>query len=275
MSDADIDKGSRGLEEVGRALEGIKVGIICLTPENQKEPWILYEAGALSKTLDARVCTYLLAGLRWQDVEPPLESFQATTAVRDDTLKLVHTVNKALDGTPVPDRDLEEVFDGMWSRLEKALAAIPEHAPVVKQRSVEDMMTEVLAQSREAAKAAGVVAALTQDLYLVGAAVEELADAVAELQPAVTALPTATFRPNYFSNLGRRRFFSQRWAGLPPYTATSANVAEQLARGEAALRAAKEAAIGDSAVANAVRAGSGEESVGVPIRPAKIDDEKK
>jgi len=36
MSNTDIDKGSRGLEEIGKALEGMKVGIICLTPENLK-----------------------------------------------------------------------------------------------------------------------------------------------------------------------------------------------------------------------------------------------
>jgi hypothetical protein len=49
MSGEDIDKGSRGLDEVSRALEGMKIGIICLTPENLDERWILYEAGALSK----------------------------------------------------------------------------------------------------------------------------------------------------------------------------------------------------------------------------------
>jgi len=34
MSKEDIEKGSRGLEEIGRALETMSVGIICLTPEN-------------------------------------------------------------------------------------------------------------------------------------------------------------------------------------------------------------------------------------------------
>jgi hypothetical protein len=41
MSETDIDKGSRGLSEVVKALEGIKVGIVCLTPENLDERWIL------------------------------------------------------------------------------------------------------------------------------------------------------------------------------------------------------------------------------------------
>ena len=47
MSAADIEKGSRGLNEVSSGLQGMKVGLVCLTPENLNAPWILYEAGAL------------------------------------------------------------------------------------------------------------------------------------------------------------------------------------------------------------------------------------
>jgi hypothetical protein len=151
MSDTDIEKGSRGLEEVGRALEGMKVGIICLTPENLTEPWILYEAGALSKTLDAktRVCTYLLAGLRKRDVKPPLALFQATESERDETRKLMQAVNKALEGSPVPENNLNDLFDAMWSQLEKQLVALPtEKGTAAPKRPLEDMVAEVLQLSR-------------------------------------------------------------------------------------------------------------------------------
>lgn len=126
MSDADIEKGSRGLEEIGKALEGIKVGVICLTPKNLAEPWILYEAGALSKTLDAktRVCTYLLGGLRKRDVSPPLGLFQATEADSNDTRKFVHAVNNALERS-VPEENLDHLFRAMWPELEEKLAALP------------------------------------------------------------------------------------------------------------------------------------------------------
>ena len=52
MSKADIDKGSRWHLELAKALEATKVGIICLTPENPSAPWLLFESGALSKTMD-------------------------------------------------------------------------------------------------------------------------------------------------------------------------------------------------------------------------------
>jgi hypothetical protein len=154
MSSSDIEKGSRGLDEVGRALEGMSIGIICLTPENLTCPWILYEAGALSKTLDAktRVCTYLLAGLQPQDITAPLGMFQSTKAVKEDTRKLVHTINKALEAPPVPDANLEAVFDGMWPRLEVQLNSLPEPAGTVQpSRSVPEMVGEILELSRAAA----------------------------------------------------------------------------------------------------------------------------
>jgi hypothetical protein len=154
MSEEDIEKGSRGLDEVGRALEGMRIGIICLTPENLLAPWISFEAGALSKTLDARtrVCTYLLTGLRPQDIERPLGMFQATSANQEDTKRLVHAVNKALEGEPVPDANLDAVFDRMWPLLAEELSKMPVvSSAATAKRPVEEMVAEILEISRAAA----------------------------------------------------------------------------------------------------------------------------
>jgi hypothetical protein len=55
MSDSEIDKGSRSLGEISKALADIKIGIVCLTPENLQRPWLFFEAGALSKSIDERM----------------------------------------------------------------------------------------------------------------------------------------------------------------------------------------------------------------------------
>lgn len=147
MSGTDIDKGARGLEDLARALEDKKVGIVCLTPENLSVPWLLFEAGALSKTIDdkTRLCTYLIGGLEPQDVKPPLGQFQATRAEKEETRKLVQSVNKAVSEDPIPAADLDDVFNAMWVHVEKALEElppVPEGAPA--RRSVEDMVAEIL-----------------------------------------------------------------------------------------------------------------------------------
>jgi TIR domain-containing protein len=197
MSDTDIEKGSRGLEEVGKALEGVKVGIICLTPENLTEPWIHYEAGALSKTLDARtrVCTYLLAGLRKQDVKPPLGLFQATEAQRDETIKLVHAVNNALEGPRVPKDNLNNLLYVMWPQLEEQLASLPPAgAAAPPKRSLEDMVAEVLELSREGAKVGSAVMNLSEKVHFIGEEFEDFAAKLKQLQIWQEVPPPPRFR---------------------------------------------------------------------------------
>src|SRR5689334_7727654 len=88
LSRNDLDKGARWSLEIAKELEGTKVGIICLTTENKEKPWILFEAGAISKTMEtAFVCPYLL-DIQPSDVQPPLGQFQATRAQKEDTRKL-------------------------------------------------------------------------------------------------------------------------------------------------------------------------------------------
>ena len=45
LSDIDIEKGTVGLDEIKKALAGMKVGIFLLTPENRESLWVPYEAG--------------------------------------------------------------------------------------------------------------------------------------------------------------------------------------------------------------------------------------
>jgi hypothetical protein len=147
MSETDVEKGSRGLNEIAKALADIQIGIICLTPENLQRPWVFFEAGALSKTIGdrARLCTYLIGGLGPQDVQPPLGMFQATKAEEKETLKLVHAINRAVCENPIPDQDLNELFGAMWPKLADRLATLPpadERVPA--RRPLDDMVAEIL-----------------------------------------------------------------------------------------------------------------------------------
>lgn len=53
----EIGKGTRWNEEVAARLRLSKVGIVCLTSDDLKEPWVNFEAGAISNTKDALACT--------------------------------------------------------------------------------------------------------------------------------------------------------------------------------------------------------------------------
>lgn len=62
VSSEDIDKGARWSTDISKELEDSNFGIICVTPENIDAPWVNFEAGALSKSLDrSRVAPFLFA----------------------------------------------------------------------------------------------------------------------------------------------------------------------------------------------------------------------
>ena len=79
-----IEKGARWESEIAERLDEAKVGIVCLTSGNLTPPWILFEAGALSKTKDSYVCTFLL------DVTPG-DSHDAVVCVYDAAGTVIET----------------------------------------------------------------------------------------------------------------------------------------------------------------------------------------
>jgi ribosomal protein S27E len=152
MSDSDIDKGSRGIEEISKALDTIEVGISCLTFENLTAPWILYEAGAMSKRIGtkSRLCTYLLAGLSQEHVPPPLGMFQHTRSDKEDTRRMLKSINTAICEEPLADSSLDRAFEKYWPDLEQTIRAMPApDSTVMEKRPVEDMFAEILSHLRE------------------------------------------------------------------------------------------------------------------------------
>jgi hypothetical protein len=153
MSASDIEQGTRWSTEIAAQLQESRVGIICLTPENLKEPWILFESGALSKTLDKTyVCTYLV-GLEPADLSWPLAMFQATKADEQSTRKLLHTINSALEKHALPETRLNDIFNVWWPKLAEKLAALPQVRTSTKpQRDERTLLEEVINLSRTQAE---------------------------------------------------------------------------------------------------------------------------
>jgi hypothetical protein len=142
-----IDKGARWGPAVAEALEGSRVGIVCLTRDNLGSKWIHFEAGALAKTKDTRACTFLL-DVENAEVELPLAQFQHTSRQKDDVLKLLKTINAQLGAggeRPLSEEMLEQAFDKNWSDLDAQLtkiAASTDTPPPT--RSHGEMLAEIL-----------------------------------------------------------------------------------------------------------------------------------
>ena len=147
----DIEKGTKWSSEIIGELEGSEVGIICLTKENLNNPWILFEAGALSKNFGkSKVCT-LLFGIDSSDLTGPLTGFQDTKFNKSDFKKLIESVNKEGGESKLDSKVLDQVFDMWWDKLEENVTEIlsgykeKDHIP---SRSEREILEEVLELTR-------------------------------------------------------------------------------------------------------------------------------
>ena len=151
FSPEDIEKGAKWNTEIAKELELAEIGIICLTHNNIEKPWILFEAGALSKSIDkSRVCT-LLFDIEPADVKGPLTSFQSTRFQRDDFKRLITTINNSAEDAKLESGVLDNVFDMWWPKLEdkvKTILASDVEQGKEDRRSERDMLEEVLELTR-------------------------------------------------------------------------------------------------------------------------------
>jgi hypothetical protein len=150
-----IDKGSRWIPEIAENLEAANFGIVCITSDNLQAPWLLFEAGALSKRLDGKVCTFLL-DVEPSAVEAPLSQFQHTSATKPDVLELIESINRhvaAIGARPRVAEDLKEQFESLWPNLQRLLTTVRgEASGTAPRRSTDDMLKEVLETVRGLAR---------------------------------------------------------------------------------------------------------------------------
>lgn len=149
MSNEDIEAGSRWLTEISETLTNSKIGIICVTEENQHNPWLLFEAGALSKTLEQTCVCPILFEMNPGQLSGPLTQFQSNKLTMDGILKVLHTLNNNLGDTKLEASELEEILDVWWPKLEGKLNDIPASDSHVQPRTTNDQLEELLDLSRE------------------------------------------------------------------------------------------------------------------------------
>lgn len=154
VSSEDIRKGKRWVPELSKELSTTNFGIVCLTRDNLESPWLLFEAGALSKLKSAQVCTLLFGNLRNADVEGPLSNFQSTAFNKTDFLKLVQSINSKFGKSRLEEQRLKTMFEKWWPDLEKTAHDLPRNPGMLKkpERSQEELLSEVLEITREIAR---------------------------------------------------------------------------------------------------------------------------
>ncbi|UOY03135.1 toll/interleukin-1 receptor domain-containing protein [Blastococcus sp. PRF04-17] len=144
MSVRDNEAGVRWSSVISGELEGSDFGILCLTPSNLQAPWLLFEAGALSKAVETARVVPLLWRLSPSDVTSPLNQFHMKSADEAGIRNVVESINGTLDRAR-PDQALAAVFKGLWPQLQDALNAVsaPDQ-PEAPHRKDRELLEEIL-----------------------------------------------------------------------------------------------------------------------------------
>jgi len=152
FSPDDVSKGSRWSSEIAKELELSRVALLFITPENPEAPWLVFEAGALSKNLDrSKVCPLLFGEIEPTDIKGPLVQFQAAKFGREEMRRVLKMINTELGDTGLASEVLDSVFEMWWPKLEEQVHQQLEEAAETDgnaRRPDRDLLEEILMLSR-------------------------------------------------------------------------------------------------------------------------------
>jgi len=148
LSHADIEAGERWAQTVAKELAESNFGIICVTSENIGSPWILFEAGAITKSLETSRVIPLLLDLEFSDVSGPLAQFQSKKLLRQGIEEVVQSIQGVAE-QQIPEQRATELFNHLWRSLEEKFEAIPKEAPAEREnRPTTEVLEELVASVR-------------------------------------------------------------------------------------------------------------------------------
>ena len=147
LSESDIAAGDRWAVQIAKRLEESTFGLLCVTQENIGSPWLLFEAGALAKSLEDSTVVPLLLDLDFSEITGPLSQFQAKKLDRQSILDIVETINQRSE-SPIDRNRLNQLFGVLWPQLNSQIKEIPQStsapAPARSQREVlEDLVSSI------------------------------------------------------------------------------------------------------------------------------------
>lgn len=148
ISTADIKSGDRWSAEIAKGLQETNFGIICVTKDNLEAPWLLFESGALAKSMEDGRVIPLRLDIEVSDIAGPLAQFQSEKSDAVGIKRLVSSLNN-IATAPVPEERLNRLFDATWPDLKAKIDAIPQGDTSPKRsRPQADILEELVAGVR-------------------------------------------------------------------------------------------------------------------------------
>lgn len=123
VSSQDISKGEKWSDSLWASLTEHQFGLLFVTKTNFASPWILFEAGALAKTVKSFVIPVLCNVDRIDLSSSPLNQFQNAIFEKEEIYRVVEAISRVSD-RPIPLERLRANFEKWWPDLEESFAKI-------------------------------------------------------------------------------------------------------------------------------------------------------
>jgi hypothetical protein len=119
-SSSDLVAGDRFNESIAGNLIKADVGVLLITRQNMRAPWILFESGALAHKEINRGAIPILVDLERSELESPLSQFQNIQGADLSGMKVIlETLSTKTNLSPDA---LEALLERFWPNLESALS---------------------------------------------------------------------------------------------------------------------------------------------------------
>ncbi len=136
LSTSDIQSGDRWGNELAKRLQDTNFGILCVTSDNLNAPWLLFEAGALAKSIDDGRVIPLLLDLEKSDLSGPLTQFQAEKADKDGIRKLAESLGSGPVKYPFEASKWPQTSDGYLTGPDPSIENRQHHSTLAQFRLV-------------------------------------------------------------------------------------------------------------------------------------------
>ncbi len=127
------------------ALNRATYGVLCITPDNCSNPWVLFEAGAIGARVGNLVCP-LVFGMEIDALRYPIRRYQAKPLDKGGVWEMLVAIHGSIDQKLLDAGRLERSFAAHWPAFEKAISMVTTEtqAPPVSEPTPEDLLSELL-----------------------------------------------------------------------------------------------------------------------------------
>lgn len=155
--------GSIWLPEIDKQLSDTDFGIVCVSKQNQGAPWLNYEAGALSRKVDAKRELMPVLLVDFDDtveVTGPLTGFQMKFATLDDFFSIMKDLNESELGPGIDNDILRLRVELIWPSIEAEVQKIKggNESQAASKRTEDDKYEELLVTVRDIAATTAILA---------------------------------------------------------------------------------------------------------------------